>query len=83
MTTATRREILMTQLVPEGTRQKDGSVMRIRLGLNWATYRVKAGPNVFAWENPYETLRRVTLHGDNTPIAVVIGSRTYKVTTAS
>lgn len=88
MTATTRRDILMTQLVPKDTDWTDGSTsptyrVRIRLGCNWSMYMLASyNPNDFAEERTDETPRLVELDG-NTPTAVTIGSRIYPVITTS
>jgi len=78
----TRREMLMTQLVPD-TRRGGGANptywLRIHLrGLGWAAYVVKAYGTALAWENMHPDLRHVTLR-DNTPVAAIIGTTIYGI----
>jgi hypothetical protein len=88
VTTTTRREMLMTQLVPKDTDWTDGSNsptyrVRIRLGFNWGMHTIMSyNPNDFTSERTDETPRLVELDGD-TPAAVTIGSHIYEVSTIS
>lgn len=88
MTATTRREMLVTQLVPQDTAWTDGSVsptyrIGIRIGFNWGTYLLTSyNPKDFAEERTDQTPRLVELNGD-TPTAVTIGSHIYPVITTS
>ena len=88
MTATTRRDMLMTQVIPQDTDWTDGSNsptyrIRIRLGFNWGTYMLTSyNPNDLTSERTDETPRLVELDGD-IPTAVTIGSHIYPVIATS
>ena len=88
MTATTRRDMLVTLLIPQDTTWTDDSVsptyrIRIRIGFNWSTHLLTSyNPNDLTEERTDQTPRLVELNGD-TPTAVTIGSHIYPVITTS